>query len=208
MRAFTGGARRRRRPTRSGSASTRRSTRRASPAGPSTCYDVGDIPVVRTDRGGQVTYHGPGQVVAYPLIDLRRLGIYVKEYVYRLEQALLKTLETVRRHRPPRAAARPASTCGSTTRSATPSLAPASAGADRVRRPRQDRRDRRQGQPAPRLSRRRAERGDGPAALRRHRPVRLPRAEDDRSFYNRRSRRLGRGRRAPSAPSSPPYLSA
>ena len=51
------------------------------------------IPVVLTNRGGQVTYHGPGQVVAYPLIDLKRLNIYVKEYVYRLEQALLKTLE-------------------------------------------------------------------------------------------------------------------
>ena len=50
------------------------------------------IPVVQTNRGGQVTYHGPGQVVAYPLIDLKRLNIYVKEYVYRLEQALLKTL--------------------------------------------------------------------------------------------------------------------
>jgi lipoyl(octanoyl) transferase len=56
--------------------------------------DAGTIPVVRTDRGGQVTYHGPGQVVAYPLVDLRRLGIYVKEYVFRLEQSLLKTIET------------------------------------------------------------------------------------------------------------------
>jgi lipoyl(octanoyl) transferase len=53
----------------------------------------GDIPVVQTNRGGQVTYHGPGQVVAYPLIDLRRLGIYVKEYVHGLEEAVLRTLE-------------------------------------------------------------------------------------------------------------------
>jgi lipoyl(octanoyl) transferase len=54
---------------------------------------AGDIPVVQTQRGGQVTYHGPGQVVAYPLVDLRRLHIYVKEYVFRLEQAVLKVLE-------------------------------------------------------------------------------------------------------------------
>jgi lipoyl(octanoyl) transferase len=52
------------------------------------------IPVLATNRGGQVTYHGPGQVVAYPLIDLKRLGIYVKEYVYRLENAVLKVLES------------------------------------------------------------------------------------------------------------------
>lgn len=54
--------------------------------------DPQGIPVLRTNRGGQVTYHGPGQVVAYPLVDLRRLHIYVKEYVFRLEQAVLKVL--------------------------------------------------------------------------------------------------------------------
>jgi lipoyl(octanoyl) transferase len=55
--------------------------------------DPHGIPVVATNRGGQVTYHGPGQVVAYPLVDLQRLGIYVKEYVYRLEHCVIKTLE-------------------------------------------------------------------------------------------------------------------
>jgi lipoyl(octanoyl) transferase len=52
----------------------------------------GTIPVVQTDRGGQVTYHGPGQVVAYPLLDLRRTGYFVKEYVYRIEESVLRTL--------------------------------------------------------------------------------------------------------------------
>jgi len=53
---------------------------------------AGDIAVVQTDRGGQVTYHGPGQVLAYPLLDLRRAGYFVKEYVYRLEEAVIRTL--------------------------------------------------------------------------------------------------------------------
>ena len=52
----------------------------------------GDIAVVRTNRGGQVTYHGPGQVVGYAMVDLRRLNIYVKEFVYRIEQAVLEVL--------------------------------------------------------------------------------------------------------------------
>ncbi|MCO5094074.1 MAG: lipoyl(octanoyl) transferase LipB [Xanthomonadaceae bacterium] len=53
----------------------------------------GDIPVVAVDRGGQVTYHGPGQIVAYPMIDLRRLGIGVRQLVCRIEQAIINTLE-------------------------------------------------------------------------------------------------------------------
>lgn len=52
----------------------------------------GNILVVQTDRGGQVTYHGPGQVVAYPLLDLKAAGYYVKEYVYRVEEAVIRTL--------------------------------------------------------------------------------------------------------------------
>ena len=52
----------------------------------------GAIPVLQVDRGGQVTYHGPGQIVAYPLVDLRRAGYFVKEYVYRIEEAVLRTL--------------------------------------------------------------------------------------------------------------------
>ena len=53
-----------------------------------------DIPVIHTNRGGQVTYHGPGQLVAYPLVDLRRLNIGVREFVCRIEQALIDTLAT------------------------------------------------------------------------------------------------------------------
>src|SRR5690606_2283475 len=52
----------------------------------------GDIEVVHCDRGGQVTYHGPGQVVAYCLFDLKRYGIFVKEYVERLEEVVIGML--------------------------------------------------------------------------------------------------------------------
>jgi lipoyl(octanoyl) transferase len=50
----------------------------------------GDIPVVQIDRGGQVTYHGPGQLVVYPLIDLQRLGLGVREFVSALERAVIE----------------------------------------------------------------------------------------------------------------------
>ena len=53
---------------------------------------TGSAPVIATNRGGQVTFHGPGQVVAYALIDLRRAGYHVKEYVYKLEEAVIRTL--------------------------------------------------------------------------------------------------------------------
>ena len=53
---------------------------------------AGDIPVVQTDRGGQVTYHGPGQLVMYPLIDIRRLGISVRALVQHLEQSVIELL--------------------------------------------------------------------------------------------------------------------
>lgn len=52
--------------------------------------DAGSIPVVQTDRGGQVTYHGPGQLVAYPLIDLKRHGLTVRPLVTLLEQAVIR----------------------------------------------------------------------------------------------------------------------
>ena len=66
----------------------------------------GDIPVIHVDRGGQVTYHGPGQIVLYPLLDLRRLKVGVREYVCRIEQAIIDTLgdwniEAVRREGAP-----------------------------------------------------------------------------------------------------------
>ncbi|MBS0462877.1 MAG: lipoyl(octanoyl) transferase LipB [Proteobacteria bacterium] len=52
----------------------------------------GDIPVLHVDRGGQVTYHGPGQIVAYPLVDLRRIKLGVRELVERIEQSVIDVL--------------------------------------------------------------------------------------------------------------------
>ncbi len=58
-------------------------------ADPSHVLAPGDIPVIQIDRGGQVTYHGPGQLVAYPLVDLRRSPLSVRGLVVALEQAVI-----------------------------------------------------------------------------------------------------------------------
>ena len=55
---------------------------------------TGDIPVVATERGGQVTYHGPGQVVAYLMLDLHRRGLMVRDLVCRMERAAIRLLAT------------------------------------------------------------------------------------------------------------------
>ena len=61
---------------------------------PEHVLQSGAIPIVQSNRGGQVTYHGPGQVVAYPLIDLKRAGYFVKELVYRIEESVLRVLDS------------------------------------------------------------------------------------------------------------------
>ena len=59
---------------------------------PEHLLNPGNIPVVQTDRGGQVTYHGPGQVMAYILADLRRSGRFIKAMVHQIEEATIETL--------------------------------------------------------------------------------------------------------------------
>lgn len=59
---------------------------------PSHLLHASAIPLVQTDRGGQITYHGPGQVVIYMLFDLKRRGMMVKEWVRRIEEAIILTL--------------------------------------------------------------------------------------------------------------------
>ncbi len=65
--------------------------------------DAGDIPVVRTDRGGQVTYHGPGQLIIYVLLDLKRRGLTIKPLVNGIEQAVIDMLAeyNINAHRKP-----------------------------------------------------------------------------------------------------------
>lgn len=59
---------------------------------PEHILDAGDIPVVRTDRGGQVTYHGPGQLIVYTLFDVRRNQLGIRDMVTRLEQSVIDFL--------------------------------------------------------------------------------------------------------------------
>ena len=60
---------------------------------PEHLHAPGDIPVVRTERGGQVTYHGPGQVLAYLLVDLRRRGSTIRQFVSSIEDATIALLQ-------------------------------------------------------------------------------------------------------------------
>jgi len=148
---------------------------------PEHIFLPGDIPVVPTNRGGQVTYHGPGQVVGYPLIDLKRAGYFVKEYVYRIEEAVIKTLAHlgVTGHR---VAGRP---YGSR---ATGAAAPKRCSwqyQPRFHRPGQDCRFGHQGQPQLHLPRRGAECGHGPGTLLAYQSLRLCQAANCGSFYNR-----------------------
>lgn len=59
---------------------------------PEHLLNPGNIPVIKTDRGGQVTYHGPGQIMAYILADLQRSGHYIKQLVFEIEESLIATL--------------------------------------------------------------------------------------------------------------------
>lgn len=59
---------------------------------PEHLLNPGNIPVVQSDRGGQITYHGPGQLIAYVLIDLRRLNLSIRDFVVKLEQAVITVL--------------------------------------------------------------------------------------------------------------------
>lgn len=59
---------------------------------PSHLLQPSDIPLFKSDRGGQITYHGPGQLVVYPLLNLKRYGLRVREYVQLLEQVIIECL--------------------------------------------------------------------------------------------------------------------
>ena len=141
---------------------------------------AGDIPVVKIDRGGQVTYHGPGQLVVYPLIDIRRAGLGVRDLVTALERAVIDYCASLgitaecRKNAPGRLRRRPQ---------------------DRERRPAHP--------PRRQLPRPGVQREHGPRALPAHQSLRLRGIADDAA---RGARAAGRQRResgaAPSRPSS------
>lgn len=62
---------------------------------PSHLLQTSHIPLIKTDRGGQITYHGPGQLVVYPLLDLKRYNLKVREYVQLLEQVIIDCLNAL-----------------------------------------------------------------------------------------------------------------
>jgi len=55
-------------------------------------HNPGNVPLVRTNRGGDITYHGPGQIVGYPIFDLEKFHVGLKEYIYKVEEAVILTL--------------------------------------------------------------------------------------------------------------------
>ena len=90
MQAFTDAAMHADTAMKSGSSSIRRYSRSGMSGKREHLLAPGDIPVVQIDRGGQVTYHGPGQLVVYPLIDLRRADLGVRDFVTALERAVIE----------------------------------------------------------------------------------------------------------------------
>ena len=134
------------------------------------------IPVIKVDRGGQVTYHGPGQLVAYTLVDLRRARLGIRDMVRRLEGAVIEWLAANRiaAYGKPSAPGVYVDRAGSEAKIAA--LGPQSA------------------QPL-HLSRTRGERRDGPRAVRRHRPLRLSGARGHAARRPRRRAQRGAGRR-------------
>ena len=178
-------ARRATRPTRSGSPSIRRSTRWGSPAGASTCCATTAFPSLKVDRGGQVTYHGPGQLVAYLLCrPAARAARRPRRWSGRIEAAVVEWLDSLG--------------IAAYGKPAAPGVYVARDGGRG-----EDRRAGAQGAQRLHLSRPRGERRDGPRAVRRHRPVRL---SGPRRHAARRPRRRddGRARPAPSSRRSSP----